>query len=369
MRKNLGSFITLLILFSTTLGASTYIWKASASKLNVVTDEAIHLSYTCEFSDRAELFVIDFNPVVDNEKYTIILLSESQRVRDSKRINSYEYVAFVHKEAKTTFEFDVAMKTTSSDSIQDSVLGRDNGEYEVYETRYIRQKPLSVNVVNSKSNIVGDLEMKIISDTPNIDAYTPYNFEVKVSGTGNLHKMKALAFEIEDVKIFTEEPTKEFKLTADGYSGSWSQKFSFVGSKNFIIPKFFLTTYNLNSKQTQKLESQAISVNVKKVYEKEKLIDKDVKHTEFNYDYLYYFLTFITGFLLSKVKIKLPKKENAKTKLLKEKISQTKSMDELLMLLILQNSTHFRGLISQIEKKEVLSLVDAKKSAYELIKD
>jgi hypothetical protein len=369
MRKNLGRVLALFLIFSTTLFASSYRWKASANKLNVVTDEAVHLSYVCEFSDRAELFVIDFNPTTDNEKYTIILLSESQKIRDSKRINSYEFVAFVHKEGQTTFEFDVAMKTTNKDSIENSVLGRDNEEYEEYSVKYIKQKPLSLNVLASQSNIVGNLKMQIIADKPNIKAYTPYNFEVKVSGNGNLHKMKPLAFKIEGVKIFTEKPKKDFHLSADGYSGTWSQKFSFVSAKDFTIPPFFLTLYNLKNKKVEKLTSPKINLNVVNVYKKEQLIDKEEKHSEFNYSFLYYLLTFITGFLVAKVKIKLPQKEHPRTKILKEKIFQTKTLEELLIVLLLQNSNHFRELITQIERKEVLSLSDAKKRASRLIRN
>jgi len=369
MRKNLGRLLALLMVLSSTLFASTYTWKASANKLNVVTNEAVHLSYVCAFSDRAELFVIDFNPVTDNENYTIILLSESQKIRDSKRINSYEFVAFVHKEGSTTFEFDVAMKMTNQDSIENSVLGRDNGEYEEYSIKYIKQKPLTLNVVASQSNIVGNLSMQIIADKPNIKAYTPYNFEVKVSGDGNLHKMEPLEFNIDGVKIFTEAPKKDFHLSADGYNGTWSQKFSFVSAKDFTIPPFFLTLYNLQSKKVEKLSSPKISLNVENVYKKEKLIDIEEKHSKFNYSYLYYFLTFLAGFLVAKVKIKMPKKEHPQTKILKEKIFQTKTLEELLMLLVIQNSKHFRVLITQIEAKEVLSLSDAQKRASQLIRN
>ena len=85
MKRNLGK-VFLILLFFTDLLASEYIWKVSSSKSQAYVNEGIYLKYVCEFSDRAELYAIDFNPVTNNDRYTIIMLSEGERIINSKTI-------------------------------------------------------------------------------------------------------------------------------------------------------------------------------------------------------------------------------------------------------------------------------------------
>ncbi len=86
MRKNLGRFfIIFLLLFSSNVFASTYAWSASVDKKSAYVNEAIFLKYMCSFSDRSELYSIDFNPVGEHENYTIKPLREQESIVDGKR--------------------------------------------------------------------------------------------------------------------------------------------------------------------------------------------------------------------------------------------------------------------------------------------
>jgi len=131
MRKNLGNISIIFILFfNLSLFASSYEWSATANKKSAFVNEAILLKYMCKFSDRSELYTIDFNPVVENENYTIKPLSEQEQIVDGKRVNTFEYIAYVKRSGKMTFDFDMVMKKTNEDSIENTVLGRDNEQYE-----------------------------------------------------------------------------------------------------------------------------------------------------------------------------------------------------------------------------------------------
>lgn len=368
MKKSLGKLVLLfVVLLQIQLLASQYEWTAHTNKTEAKIDEAIYLSYSCEFSDRARLYVIDFNPVTTNENYTIKLLSESEHIVDNRRVNSYEFVAFVHKAGQMAFEFDVAMKKTNEDSIQNSVLGRDNGEYEEYAIRLIRQKTLSVNILEMQSKFVGKMQMNIKADTPTTQSYEPFHFEVSINGIGNLHELKPLSFEIEGVKIFTEKPKTELKLTKDGYRGTWSQKFAFVSDKSFKVAEFKMSYFDLETQAKKELISNEIDVIVNEVYKKEDLLDEDEQAFRFNFEYIYYFLTFIAGFLASKIKIKSRKKESSKDGLFREKIKNMKSLEELSMSLILEDESKYREVIEQINDNGVTSLKQAQKIVEKLI--
>ena len=72
MKRSLGSSLSIFLLFFTlNLSASTYEWSATANKKSAFVNEAILLKYVCKFSDRSELYTIDFNPVGENENYRI----------------------------------------------------------------------------------------------------------------------------------------------------------------------------------------------------------------------------------------------------------------------------------------------------------
>ena len=61
MKNSLGKiFLALFILLHVELFATTYEWSATTNKKSAYVGEAIYLKYTCTYSDRAELYTIDF---------------------------------------------------------------------------------------------------------------------------------------------------------------------------------------------------------------------------------------------------------------------------------------------------------------------
>lgn len=360
MKRNHIRNLFILLLLSLQLFASTYEWNGSLNKESAKINEAIYLEYTCEFSDKAELYVIDFNPVMQNEEITIKLLSETTKIVDSKKTNSYEFVAFVHKEGVYSFDFDMVMKKTNQDSIENSVLGRDNGEYEEFTKQYLKQKVLTIEIKKTDSKIVGELEIevKMSSETPK--AYEPYHMEILFEGIANFEDIPAFEFEIEDAKVFASKPIENVKLTKEGYSGRWSQKFAFVGAENFEIPAFEFSYFDLNTASIKQHSFQATSIIVKEGYTKEELLDADEEFV-INYEYLFYLLSFIAGFLIAKVKFKKKKKLSSKEKEFVEKIESSKSIDEILFTLLLNDSGKYKDIIRQIEAKELKSIKEVKR--------
>ena len=360
MRKN-PIKVLLLLLLSLGVSASTYEWSATSSKERAYTNEAIYLKYVCTFSDRAELFSVDFNPVISNDRYTIKMLSETTKIKNYKKILTYEFVAFVHKSGVQEFEFEMNMKETNQDSIENTVIGRDNGKYAEYVEHRIKQKKLLVDVRDAKTPIVGEFAMKVKHGDGLVKALTPYNLEIELSGVGNFDAIQTAKFEIEGIKVFSQEPSKSIKLTKEGYRGVWSQKFAFVGERDFTIPSFSLEYLYLKSKRVKKLHFDGMQVRVKEGYKREELLDAPENTFNIDYSYIYYVLTFILGFLVSKIEFKKVKKVDSKDELFRQKIENAKTIDEILFILALQNSVKYREIIQQIEKRELSSLQEVKK--------
>jgi len=367
MRKNLGRFLVVFLLFwHVEIFATTYTWSAYSSKNEVYVNEAIYLKYECEFSDRAQLYSIDFNPVTDNEKYSVELFSQHTKIENGKKISTYEYIAFVKQPMVIEFIFDVIMEKTTQDSIENTVLGRDNVENEEFQTRVIRQRGIKVDVKDTGSLLVGDFSLNEKSDKEQKRAFEPYHLTIEIKGSGNLQTLSPINFEIDGVKIFSEKPIQKFSLTKDGYVGMWSQKFAFVGQRDFKIPSIDIKYFDINSHSLKNLRVNAKNIKVQEGYKKTELLDEEDDSKPLDFTFVYYILTFIAGFLFSKIKFKV-KDDSSKDESLMQKIDNCKSLNELSMILILNNSKKFNELILEIEVKELTSLAEAKKRVDKLI--
>ena len=363
MKKNLGSLTALfLLLFVNTLNASSYEWRVGSNKNEAYVNEAIYLQYACVYSDQAGLYVIEFNPTVDNENYRIDILREDEKIVDGKKINEYEFVLRVKKAGEFSLSLDTLMKKTNKDSIENSVLGRDNANYEEFSLYPLKQKELRINVLPAKSKIIGEFVLNVTQSKSVVDAYEPFHLTLEVDGVGDFGVFEDIKYEIEGVKVFSEPAIKALTLTKDGEKGSWKKKFAFVSDKDFVVEAFNLEYFDLISKEVKTLQQKRIEVKVREAtFTKEELLDEKENEFEFSYEYIYYVLTFLAGFLVAKIKFRQTPQEISKDKEFCQKVKKARSLEELAVLLALKNAREHKELISEIESKELTSLSRAKK--------
>jgi len=362
MKKNLGRFrLLFLLLFSINVFASTYEWSATINKKTAYVNEAVLLKYVCKFDDRSELYTIDFNPVGEYENYTIKLLTEQESIINGRRVNIFEYVAYVKRSGKMVFDFDMIMKKTNNDSVENTVLGRDNEQYEEFTSKYLKQKSLEIEVKPSEADIVGKFDFEVKESALEVKAYEPYNIEFIIRGVGNFENIKPITFNIDGVKVFSQKVLLENSLQEDGEHGIWSQKFAFVSEKSFVVPEFSFEYFDLGTSSKKELHFKGAEVKVIPAYVKEEILDEDKKSFEFKMKYLYYALTFLLGFVLSKIELKKKKNNKNKNETLCQKIRSLRSMEELTMLLALQSTREYEDILLKIEKGELSSFKAAKK--------
>jgi hypothetical protein len=362
MKKNLASIVFLLMTLLD-LSASTYKWSATIDKKTAYVNEAILLTYMCEFSDASELYTIDFNPVQDNEHFSIKLLKESQVLKDLKRVNIYKYVAYVKKEGPISFDFDVVMKKTTQDSINSVIRGHyDDSKSESFISTPMKQVPLSVNIQATSTKLVGEFTLSTKQDIPKVRAYQPYHLEIQIEGVGNFSSLDSVYFTIDGVKIFTEGAVLKSDLTRNGERGIWSQKFAFVSEQSFVIPEVSIEYFNLKTESLERLTFDAVNVSVDKpVYDKKDLLDrKETKESLYKPEYLYYLLTLIGGFFVGKIKFKRLKRQNTQEDIFLKSIKETTSLEKLCFLLVNKDEKKYKELILKIESKELISLKKAK---------
>jgi len=141
MKKNLGRVFFLLMLFvSAELFATTYEWSAQIQKQKAYVNEPIYVHYTCAFSDRAELYSIEFNPSGEHEKFRVKSLHVNESIVDGKKVSSYEFLLFAKDGGEIEIAFEALMKLTSRESIEEMVIGRDNVKKEDTKKTVVKQE-------------------------------------------------------------------------------------------------------------------------------------------------------------------------------------------------------------------------------------
>ncbi|ABB43929.1 hypothetical protein Suden_0650 [Sulfurimonas denitrificans DSM 1251] len=362
MKKNLGKIFLIATLFlQVSLFASTYEWSSFISKKSAYVNEAIYMKYECVFSDKAELYSIEFNPRGDYEGYRVEILRENSTIIDGKKINSYELVLFAKKAAEIDISFEAFMKKTTRESIEETVIGRDNFKKEQVVKERIKQQSFKVEIKETQTQLVGDFTLEVKKREPHVKAHEPYHLSITIKGLGDFEVIEPLVFEIAGVRVFAGEVALKKELSKDGIKGELSQKFAFVADKDFTIPKLEITYFSLKDEKEQKLVIEAIDVKVESGFVKEELLDKvDEKKWHFEISYLYYLLTFLAGFLVSKVKIKREPNMDNKDEIFYKKIDNVNSLDELMVLLVLENPKKYDSLIKDIEAARVTTLKEAK---------
>lgn len=368
MKKNLGRvFLITLIFLQTSLLASTYEWSSFVDKKSAYVNEAIYLKYVCTFSDQAGLYSIEFNPRGDYDKYRVEILRESSNIVDGRKINSYEFVLFAKKAGEIDLSFEAIMKKTTKESVEETVIGRDNFKREQFTKESVKQPTFKVEIKDPDIALVGDFILEVNKKKPHVKAHEPYHLSISIKGLGNFEAIKSLEFEVDGTRVFAGDVVVKKELSKSGMEGELSQKFAFVSDKNFTIPKLEITYFSLRDKKEQKLIIDSVDVSVESGFIKEELLDKvDEQKFHFELSYLYYLLIFIAGYIAAKVKIKREPKADNKEDVFYKKIQSALSLDELMVLLVLQDAKKYDSLIKEIEAKRVTSLKSAKTMCREI---
>lgn len=366
MKKILGS---LLLLGLSLYARSTYEWTVKVDDKQMYLNQASILSMQCRFDKFGKNDDVEFTAPTDTG-FEFKLFNESRHFDGDIQTISYKYLIFAKKSGNITLNLEPKMLFTTQSAIDNVIVGRDNVNDLETEKETAILRPIKIEVLKTESNLTATLELKTLNDIQEASAYEPVHLEVSIKGEGNLQEIKDINFEIEGVEVFSDEAQKEFSMSNKGYSGMWTQRFAFVGKKDFIIPSINIHYFDLSSHEEKVLKSEQISVKINdNGIKKENLIDEvnlpsaQIKWSEYT-SYMYYALTFLAGFIVAKL-VRLPTRTKKKEK--GEKIKEAKTAKELLEVLIVCDKDLFAQEIQTLEacvyKGNKLTLSNVKKSA------
>lgn len=353
MRLNLGSVLgVILLLMASALNADEpYRWSLKSNKSSAYINEAIAVEYTCDFQDQANLHVIELNIAGENDEYRLLSRGVVETVRDGKRSDTYRYLLFPKKAGQKEFKFNVLMRKTTKDSIEHSVIGRDNVEDYSFSDTEVKLPLLRLDVLGHQEKMTGKFSLDVKLDKGEVKAYEPVHLDVKVRGEGNFDQMEDLVLKVDGVKIFSEPGEKHYNLTGEGYKGEWEQKFSLVANEDFVIEPIELAYFDIEKKKRVVLRSERFSIKVREGYKTEELLDdveSDDGETWWSWSYLNYLLTFLTGVLLGRYSLRFKGVKKSAAGLVEE-IEACSSVNMVLTKLVMNGDTRFSPLIQKYE--------------------
>ncbi len=366
MKKILGS---LLLLAVSLFAKSAYEWKIELADKELYVHQSTVLSMRCEFSKEGKNDDVEFIPPKDIP-FEFELLSQTRHFEGERQILVYKYLLFSKEAGTYELKLKPQMLFTTQSAIDNVIIGRDNvNDLEVQkETAVI--EPIRITVEETASVLTGRFRLKADIDTQEVSAYEPVHLELSFEGEGNLHELKPIVFEIEDVEVFSDKPEQQIDLGENGYKGKWLQRFAFVGRSDFVIPSLSFAYFDLETKKQKQLKTDAFDIRIQADgIKREELIDKvDLPSQKIDFssylESVYYLLTFIAGFVVAKL-VRLPQKRASRERC--AKIKKADSAKDLLDVLIVCDRDLFTSEIAELEsavyKNETVSLTDIKKKA------
>jgi hypothetical protein len=277
MRRLLGK-ITLFLLLGVTLYAD-YSWSVSTSKREFYVNEAVEIVLKCEFSDSGYGYNIELEGL-QNSAYEMHLLSQKESMHTGVRINEYRFVMFVAHAGELPLAFNAVMKRTTKESIENSVIGRDNVEELAFTSKRVALPELHLHVKHSPLLLVGNFELDVVLSAQSVEAYKPLNITVTLKGEGSFDKLKPYELKIKNAEVFAQVPLKFLKLTPRGFEGSITQQFAVVAKESYEIAPFELEYFNPKTQSVEKKSSRAYAIGVSDAYSKEELLDAEPSKDE-----------------------------------------------------------------------------------------
>lgn len=204
-------------------------------------------------------------------------------------------------------------------------------------------KPLPAGVT-----LVGEFNIEIALEQEEINANEALHANIVVSGKGNLEDIKSFKPYIQEVAVFEENGVVEKQKR--------TQKLTFVAERDFTIPAFELTYFDIQTQKIKTIATRPIAIKVKNQKPKEELViqkeeqnkeePSDQAKTEASSSLLWLF-TFLVGIGTGVLLMLLPKWTKRKKR---EKSSIKEPKELLAKLMAHQEDPEVKVLIEILEK-------------------
>ena len=360
MKRHLGRYLILILIFKSFLIAEDYFFKVKVDKKKAYQREPILLEI--DFYKKEDLNNISLNFTPKDRRFNFKRIMKRVEYKNGYEIEKFKYLVF----AKSKGWFKIRLKPVVIIDKSGSGLGL------LKDKKIIKLKPIQLNIIQVKRGIdlVGEFNLTTSIDKSVILANEPIHLNFNFIKNITLKDINLTYNNIKNTSIYEDD----LKIKKLSYKlEKLTQKIAFVSDTNFTIPSLSIKYFNPNTKKVEVTKTDEFNITVykdNKIYEN--LLDKtepkkDIKYYENKIiKYFPYFAIFIFGFLIGKFfSIKLPKFKIKKITLY-DGIKEAKNPKELIKILI--PYVNYNGILEHIKTLEDKNL-KFKKVKKEILRD
>ena len=230
---------------------ANFVLSLKASKSTLYVGEPFTLELTLRQSKRAQ--AVDSKFVAPNFKgFWVKGTPKTTRSETDEYVTTKAlYKLAPQREGNLTIDpaaIKIASRTNSSDSWGMLI------PQVKWRTYYSNEVHIHAKALPDNAKLVGNFTIKATADKTTINPSEAVNVTVEVDGDGDLEDIGSFKPYINGVNVFGE------KIEIHG--NKLTQKLAFVSDKDFTIPAFSLSFYNLKTKKVEKIETKPIHIKV-----------------------------------------------------------------------------------------------------------
>jgi len=323
MKNILGKIFTFLLFFvfySISLNATSS-FKLNISKDKVYVGEPIYVTLTLKYDLESPIISTDFDEFI-SPNFWIKEIAQSDPIKDGN-ITSITYKFLIFPQIVGDLKIDSQHLRIANREAKTNLI--------IWSDIHTKQKNIKVLALPKDIKILGNYTLNVKIDKKEININEPINLTLTLKGNGNLDDIKAFKLDFQDVLIFSSKPIVNGVLKDVKYVGEFSQKFSLISDKDFIIPPIEFKYFNTDTKLVEIIKSKSFNIKVKINKHELNNINKNTK-------YIYGIVGFFIGILIILIFLylnKIVKNREKKDELdLYTKIKKAKNDKQLYSLLL-----------------------------------
>jgi hypothetical protein len=245
------------------------------------------------------------------------------------------------------------MEHTTKESIENTVIGRDNVEDFDFTAKTVRLPAVSVTVAGQPETFVGHFSLRAEAGSRETDPFSPVQVKVSLEGYGNLDRLTDFNLSVPGATVFTDGLQRRYRLDDEGFRGTLTQQFAVVADGNFTIPPFSLRYYDTVKRKVVVLKTPAIPVTVRPLPRPETLLDAPGPEAErdgIGWGWLNVLLAFVAGVAVGRYLLTDPEEEERRTPL-KKRLRRCKDPAKFAAYLAMADVDAYAETIEAIETR------------------
>jgi hypothetical protein len=350
-----GLFWLLWLLPLIVSAETTYGWDVTQSKTKVGQYEAVAVEYRCRFNNEGYEYIIEFNPPKETSAYRLELESAGEKIVDERRINTYRFILFPKRPGELKLELNASMQHTSRESIENTVIGRDNVEKVAYTTQEVSLPAVTLDVAPHDATVAGHLQLSVTADRKRVEAFSPVQVKIVLEGYGNIDRLAPLDVSIAGVKQFEDSEQKKLRLGDNGFEGTITRRIAIVSDHDFTIPSLHLRYYDTQSGRVVELASEVIAVTVSAKPElpvsDSEAASSVARSEEASWSWLHLLLALMAGIVIGRFLLPVGVEEDEQNLPIPKKLRRCKDAKKFIAYLVMLDAQRYEEMIDEIELK------------------